>query len=372
MRRFITIFALLLSVGVATAAEADYNYISQFEGGVAVAHHNNGSYYLLNRSLTPLHSEGFDHIADFVEGCWVTSARRGESFGFIDNRGELIGQMDYEMIRLVTDGLFECVRGGKTFLASMNGERIDDQSYDHLQYILSGRYFLAEQQGQWMTLASDGSRLSSGDFDYLLALKDGQLVALCGKNWQRISTSGELLGQIDLTSRVKYNKWGLGVLHGVRKALIVDEQMVIIEDRFEDVLELSDRGLFRFRIASQMGYIDGRAQVKVEAEECVANEYSDGLATTYYTAKELYKVYNIKGREAFDLSDYAEASNFKNNCAIVRPHGSELYGIIDAHGDLICAAIYESITTDAKSHRRYVAVLNGERITIDREGNRKE
>ncbi len=374
MKRLILASALFVNVLTVAASDGTpkakgYNDISNFVGGAAVANHADGKYYLVDGDYERLSERGYDYIAALNEGWSVTSLSDGGRFGFMALDGKVIGELDYDMVRKVNNDLFECLKGGEYFLVNKNGERIDNQVYDNLQYILSGGYFVANKNGLSFTLDKLGKPMSDKQFKHLYCLKDGLLVAWIKNEWYQVTPQGEKIEKIDLKPRIGFNKFELGVLQAVRRCIIVDSDMLIFNDDFEDILEFSDRGLFRFRNGNKMGYIDSRGRIIVEAEECIAYEYSDGLAVTYDVKTDRSKVYTIKGNLAFDTSAFTEMSKYHDHASIVRPVGSELYGLVDNKGHWICGAIYAKIKPMEGSIRKFVATTtDGTVVVIDKTG----
>ncbi len=190
-----------------------------------------------------------------------------------------------------------------------------------------------------------------------------------GDKWYQVTTDGKMLDEIDFSQRVGFNKYGLGVLQAVRKCIIMEDDLKIYDDRFDDILEFSDRGLFRFRIGNKTGYIDSRGREQIAPEECVAYEYSDGLVVTYDPKIDRSKVYDIKGNKAFDTHMFTEVSRFHDHAAVVRPVDSELYGIINNKGEWICGAIYKSIVPVEGSGRKFLATTtDGRSLVINKQG----
>ncbi len=374
-RSLLFILATVLNIFVATAndnAKDEYSYVSDFESGIAIAYHNDGKHYIINEEFAKLNKQGLDHISHFERGWSMTWFRSGDKCGFINRRGEVTNPAEYDAIHIANERLFECTKGGRSILASSDGKRVDGTEYERLIYIIPHKYFLAKRDGSWITLSNKGNALMNSGFENMITLKDGTLIAWEKDRWHAVTERGEKLREINVSSMVKLNKWSLAILPGIRRCLILDEDMSVVEDRYEEVVELNDTGISRFRIGSKMGYMDGKGRELVAEEECLAGEFKGGVALVHYPSTSHYKVYNRRGKEAFDTSKFDYIEEFDYNSAIARIRGEDLFGIIDSRGKWLCIAGYEHIARDPANPRDFLATYDGTTMRIYKTGEIKE
>ncbi len=237
----------------------------------------------------------------------------GGSWGFINRKGELIIQPNYEFVRRFRHGKAIVKQNGKWGVIDKNEKVIIPIKYDFIDY-------LPESDERFFILTADSRRFGYVDANGRILLEaDFENVGKFSQNIVRIQ---------------KNKKWGF---QNLETNYQIDFQYVKAKDFHEN---LAGVAVFTPENHLLWGFIDTLGNWVIEPKYSMVGNFRNGRASVKIGSK--YGFIDSTGKIVIK-PDYKEVSDFQNEVAIVRKKYN--YGIINLQGKKLTRFRYKKINT---------------------------
>lgn len=263
--------------------------------------------HYIDASGTPLRSEEWSAADDFQEGLAI--ARVGQSFGFINDEGNLVIQPIFSRCRNFHQGVAIIEYNQKAGAINKNGDYILPPEYDKI-HLASDSILLAEKDADGLVYDLSGKLIlkmpsvkwKSNDRKTLCVKQAGDmfLISLEDPNW-RSDTFPSML-------YLNEHRWAVKVMDKYR--LMNSEGMLLSENEYAQINRFSE-GIAAYSKGDYWGYLDTTGNELTEPVFGLAWDYRNGLARAAFEEgigfiNHQQKLAFYPPENALDLRDFSE------------------------------------------------------------------
>ena len=323
-----------------------YDWVSDFNEGVAVATQNNKMGYI-NKSGEIVISFNYDEADAFKNGMAVIA--KDEKYGIINRAGEElvptiydeIGDVRNQYIAVELDDKFGFIDRLGNLKVGLDFAAVGDfqngiayvKKDDKFGIIDTNLYYLVKPKYNWVDLAEN-------DFYGLINAKGDSILAPIYNHISEFKNGRALIVKDDLYGYI--NKTG---------KLVIPFTLEVSEGVINWAL-FNEKGYARISTKGKIGLIDSLGQKFLPALFEDVGSVSATLIAVKRNGKWGYCDYQAKLKIPYSLE---ETNEFINGLAIVKSTG--LFGIIDEKGTFIIPSIYEDLSKLTKD--LFVVKQNG-------------
>ena len=294
-------------------------------------------------------------------------------YGFIDKDGKLVVEPNLDQVYFFSeDGLAQACIDDKWGLIDKDGKFVIEPKFDSIDHFNDG-LARARVNGKWGFIDKDGKFAIEPKFDSVRKFDDGLAEACVNDKWGFIDKDGKFVIEPKFDSVDSFDENSLSkVLIDDKYGCIDKSGNYVVEPAF-DYINCFNDGRAIVEQSGKAGVIDTTGKFVVELIFDGLEPLEYGLARAKIDGK--YGFINEDGtfeiEPEFDwLPDYFGNEEDGPTCAGIYVDDEMKFGFIDRSGNFVIDPIYDDNAEfwDGTAN----VCLDGEDITIDRNGNQVE
>ncbi|MGK7875743.1 MAG: WG repeat-containing protein [Xenococcaceae cyanobacterium] len=223
----------------------------------------------------------FDGVLFFSEG--LAPVQIGEKWGFIDKRGQLVIQPQFDGVLFFSEGLAPVQIGEKWGFIDKKGQLVIQPQFDWVWFFSEGLAGLkvGEKYGY---IDNRGQLVIQPQFDWVWFFSEGLAGVKIGEKYGFIDKKGQLVIQPQFDWIWFFSEGLVPVQIGEEWGFIDNREQLVIQPQFDGVLFFSE-GLAPVQIGEKYSYIDNRGQLVIQPQFDGVLFFSEGLAPVQISDK---------------------------------------------------------------------------------------
>lgn len=268
----------------------------------------NGKYGFIDLKDKVVMDFEFSLVGDFNEGYAVFRAGedRKDPRGFVDKKGDLLGNQYYDMTYLFQNGLAGVEINKKYGFIDRNGKVVIPIKYDFITGIIDGWGIFKREEHQGLLNSK-------------------------GQEKKFIHDKYELRG---------YYYEGTIVYKYLKKEGIMDSNFKEITPPNFDYIGNFHEGLVRFKIGNKWGFLDENGKIVIEPKFDSEYDFSEGYASV--SIGEKYGIINPKGEYLIEPK-FSYISSFHEGLAVVEEDGKK--GFINKNAEWVVPPVFDKLNS---------------------------
>ncbi|PJZ46744.1 WG repeat-containing protein [Leptospira brenneri] len=341
---FLIVFTTLLSCTTLPKKEkptfhgCDFNFVlTSIEG-----ENKTYSYVGIREPKIKIHFPNYEHLSQVSEN-WIRAKKNGK-FGFIDTNDKTVFIFQFSFVSDFVDG-YAVYRDGE--------DRRDPKGYiDKKGNLLGDLYFedaflfrngsaLVKQAGKFGIIDTKGKFIISPKYDYLSPLYEDWAIFKRDEHQGLVNNKGieKIFVHDEYEIKNTYYE-GAVTFQRYEKTGMMDYNFKVIIPPNYDYLSLFHEGLVRFKLNQKWGFLDQTGKVIIEPIYDSEYDFEEGYAVVEINNQ--YGIINKQGKYLLEPK-FSSIQSFSNGMAVVKENGKK--GFINTNAEWLVPPIFEDLNS---------------------------